>query len=942
MILIGISVSAVVLAAAIVALVILISVLAGANAHGAAIIADMVLIGILVGTNIFLAAALIADMILVVIHMITQVEQSHSQAGVNNRQVGIDAVALVTCAEVLVGIHNRQLVDAALGIIPAAHLAVGGEAAHLVHHLGEQIQHRVGNAHTQLIRRLRQVLAAQCIQQISNGNLVDGILQCFLIVEINTLIDHTGHLQSLDKESIIVLIVALRQVDRGVALNRACSRQGLVSKRKRIQSDVNVSLHHEVQVIQQLDDLGDIVAFHLQGQSKGLFLGAVTANADGQIIFRHLVVNRYLPGSSLQLVGSKSIAILQRILHSVEVQHLIQHLVNKGVQADHIEAAQNFIDQILHLVLAAQQGDQVVKVDGVQLVVVCVQGGSGVEVQRQIHSQIHSHILGKGDIVVHIRQIVLDIGVEDNGQVAVGILIDGVQGVVNTAVSVLHKAVCHRDVSGGSAQQAGKEGGGSLMNTTQEHHILVRIADHLTAAHGGVNDIQGAVVGSDVAGNGLAVQVQNGGGAVEHQVGVHVSQQEHHALLLDAVQSFSGVGGKAHAVSQLLDGAAGANGLDGLDIHKHRLILRLGVGQISIGTDGNVRAVVLVLLDHAQVSLILAHVSAFQSLIQQSLDVGRHRQIHIGIFILGVNDHMIALQSALDVLIILFIAGQILVDAQLLQGVGQARGSGIGSHDHLHIVPQELEGDLGVDFVKVFFLGAGDQSGSQICLIDCTGQVQLDIQRTVLGPKGHETCSALQSRTHLSRQGVYIQGKAFLVQNQIVGSITNGNDGVQQVAAAGLAQCDQLVAGKGLVVEQRIDEHLHADLQRVFSVHVQQGLTADFNIAVTGECQRLGKVHNAGHISDIDDSFQRSFTGLGISDNFAVGILQHPIIDGAVLQLFSRQIDLLAGDGVAAVSEQRGQLSRIKGIGIAGDTGHAVHGVLVTETGIGMLRQVNG
>ena len=638
--------------------------------------------------------------------------------------------------------------------------------------------------------------------------------------------------------------------------------------------------HDFLQFAGQLLDVLHVFAVQLQADLERIFQCVVGENTGGNVIAVSHMLNGDHPGCHRQFIGRKDLIARCSRMDCLEIEHVGQHQIDESRQIGSNNGVQCLLDQIVNLVAACQQANQIIQLDIIQDLVFSRHGCAGVVVQQQIHCDIHSNSLCEGGVAVDACRN--DLGIHLEGQIAIQGFLNGIQNVLNVAANLL---IAVLQVSSHI----------SAVITAEDNRVAGNAAGDSTGVqgiHGGVHDINGTV-GNDVAVNVLTIQVQNGGG-VEGQVACNIVQQHNSRLTLDAGELATQVIGVVKTVDHIL-----AACLQHARVNDQCLKCSTCIIQNGIGLHSNRGTTFLILKDHPQIGIERRSVDTDEvdDTVNGLLTLSANGQIKDAIVLSTIYHNAVIGQNLLDQLVILLIAGQVIGLAQLRQCVGISGGVRVGIDDQIHIVPQELECDLIVNSSEIVLIHiAGSQQCGQVNLIDLLGQIQLHFHHAVVGLEAHvllDLGQAVGDGSHLAGNAGQIQDKGLIIINML-SIVAQLHLCLHQLALAVVTQIDQGLAAEAVVVHDRIDQRLQLDLQRVLSVQVQQGLVVQADVGVAGVDQRHGKAHQAVLIA--------SHIGLQ-PDEVALAVLDQPVTK-FVLQILFGLIHLNTGDGVSAVSEQ--------------------------------------
>ncbi len=670
----------------------------------------------------------------------------------------------------------------------------------------------------------------ECGEQLGDARIVDDRLECVHIIR-SQCSRNGGSLAAVaigqdDAQRLRIVGVDAHirgEVGRCIAVDTddAVGIGGLL--------DIDVHVGFVVDDLRQL--LGQIhhvcgaVALNLDAEAEVLLQRVVGQNAQRQVILAR-ALHGNLPRCDRHVVIGKGGAVLQCLIEALEVEQVGDDVVGNAGCSDHIHGTDHHVGDIVLLRLALQQSQQVVELDIINGVAVDFQAGGRGVVECQIERHIQCHRLDVGDIAADALALV-DIGVDDEADIAVGVALDVVHGVADgLAVHVIAVS----EVGGYVGIVVTGDHGDAAADTVDRARAV--------GIHGGVQN-EHIAGGMDVAADIVAVEVEHGR-AGNGQVADDIVQQDD-----------DGIAGQIRQLVVQLRPASGTDaveligGTGGVHVENQRAIAVVHIVQRCTGGDLDRRAG-FVLDDHC---LVGVEGAARAHERQQLIDRFRAREAELQVQAVGRRLVGQAVGEHLVVVVVLF-------DRKFFpehgQGVFQRDHIGIRADHGIEIVAHEHEGDLLVDRVDIgqIHVTRRDQS-RQICTVNLIGQVQGDLLHAAVGAELHVAAHF----AHGGQQGRHLLGHAadvdleLQVVIQIGGAVAELEAGAQELAVAVASERDERVAGEVVIVEDGIDQRLDGDLQAAV-LKVNQSLSVEAIVLIAAvHDERLHEIH---HIVEAD------------------------------------------------------------------------------------------
>ena len=783
--------------------------------------------------------------------------QGHTDLGIGVQSQGKIGHALVEGLLIML--------CSAVGTVVTGSVADQGPAAAIDVQLGEGSAHQVQEVVVHVLQRLGgiHVLDTQCIDQFLEGIPLGGLhtgdkfrqggLFQSGLEFLGAAADHAGlHcIQQFrlpvagqlcggqDTNDHCVILVAAHIKD-DVGFHAAGGGDGLSCGHDGIQGDRHVHLLADLAQFGEQRLHGIVL---LDGNGQGTVGGVAGADTQGQPVLAVSLRHVHPPRSGGEVISCHSAVLGQ----GCKVGDLGQQVIGKRRNAVCLDAGQQGI--AVCGADAVQQVPQVCHICLIDGVAADRQGRRLILVQGQAVQQVHSQGLhGR-----HLFQSQNALGPDGSHIVALGILGQGIEVVGNGAVSFLMIAL----------EQEGRHIGGIASGS----QFSLAADGTVDAAHSRQVSVHhdGPGIGSQVAGNGMAVQVQNGTVILNVQVAVQVAEQHHQACGSPVIQGRlqgSGIGVEPQFVH------AG-----GLGIQDHRLIAAVQV--VDLHADRQLQAG-LALHDHALHTVAEAQV--IQNLAQ---GVTQGQAVHIagaGLVLRRAVGQQIPQNGSR--LVIETQVQAVGIDLQALEGIDEGGGSNaLVLNDGGDQVIDDLGYGSRINGTQVVQPGlTQSQQCGQDRLILPVGELDLHIQRTVfcgdvqiVGP--HLIDGAVCLLQGIGAEAEVLQGHIqphvpgiFCAATQLHGHGSQGaaqQAGILHVAAGTDAQhiALQVRFPDGAVLVHGIGNAVQA------RTGLQQGI--DYSLQADLAAGEHGLVHQA-------DVFQAGIQN-GIAHRFSQGLLQlHP------------------------------------------------------------------
>ena len=596
-----------------------------------------------------------------------------------------------------------------------------------------------------------------------------------------------------------------------------------------------------------------------------------------------------------------------------------------------MDVIQQLLRQISFSGGAFQHFDQAVEINSVQFQTdarLCLYRQSSrrcIVVQDQLHSQIRSSILNK-----HRVRFTVLFCIQNHMQCIVRRR-QGIACIRDDTVFLVALVTCLDHCSNGIVR----------ISAAVNHSIAGDLTGHLTdifCIQRGIHDEQLRIVGNcHITAQGSAVQIQNGI-ALDCQITGQITHQNDHRFTIDRVDLLCTLGCKG--ITRRLIILIG--GLQSVKVNDQSFVCRTCIFEVRIQIDDQTLFRVLVFLYHRQIGAvggvcIRIDTKEAEQFVNRFLALESHFQIK-SIVRTGFHLHTFQRQQLLDHGIVSVIPRQIHVHIKLLERVGQCGRRCIGINDDIHIIPQEIQSDLTVDCGNITLLHiVGSQQGGQIDLVCLLRQIQVDIQNTVIGlvvDIGLNGLQTFRNRPHLRRRRCQVKNKLQILYIDLVCVVAQRQARSRQLTFSVFTEFDQRVAAEAVVLQDRIDQSLQADLCGIILIHVQERLAVQLNVGITGIDQVGHKLHDAVLIAG-NLCLQRNDIALAVFDN-------GPAFAGeSRIKLLVQLIDDGTGDVIGTVLKETVELFHGKGIGRCCDTGNAVDGIRIGKASVLMLWQVD-
>ena len=381
----------------------------------------------------------------------------------------------------------------------------------------------------------------------------------------------------------------------------------------------------------------------------------------------------------------------------------------------------------------------------------------------------------------------------------------------------------------------------------------------------------------------------------EVQAAVNIVQQDDHGLALHGGQSLDQVGGVVNSVDLVL--SAGLGDLSGVDDQSLEIAGIVGQSEGGANAQG-------LFLDQGGAE---AHHCRVQTQhVQNGLDVlAVASNVDVDHAVIDDVVEAIAVGNLLNLLVVVLVSGQVALDADGSQSVGEGGGGNIGVHQQFEVVCDELNSSHVLEGIQVVAVSVTGADGcGQVAFVNLLGQSHGDVQVALAAVEVHVILNSVQSLGnlgHLSRDGGQVQDEVQIVTSQLHG-------GVQELTVAVLAQSDQSLVGELVVVQQSVDQGLNTDILAVIEDFVVQS-----DVGVVGQDDSFSESSQIAHLDVGGQSNVIALFTLGQNESV---VLANLLVDGSnqAFQAVSVVVVILALDHQDAIDEHVVQVSSGEGM----------------------------
>ena len=485
-----------------------------------------------------------------------------------------------------------------------------------------------------------------------------------------------------------------------------------------------------------------------------------------------------------------------------EIHHIVQDGVDECIQLSIIHKYHHFVDHRIHAVTGAVKTDKIGDSDVINGVTTQGKVVAGIAIKEEITGHIQSQSGDIGELTVPDHA-----GIERDDHIAVGILDDVIILVDNHAICILNEAgfnIIGYIIIIFTVHQ-GYVAGNAIGNGTVNSFLNIAIDDN-----GLANTLQATI-------HGVTVQVEDGGG-LAGQIRSDIPEEDNHRGAGNLIQLSGQVGGQTNLIG---DSA-------GVDIQIEGIIVVAQVLQTDSQRD--IQSGILLGNDVCQGAKVEGSEERFDSNVSGCSSAGLIiGEDSVGVIILdGIEDGLRTL-----------LGGQIHIRTKHCKGILKGLQSDITPEERNQHIVNEANGNRTVHIVDVAEVDLlSNKKSSKECLISLLGQVQVDVDGTILADEGHQLAD-------LAAEGIPDPNK--LCRSRIQGHV-EGN----------------------AVSVSRLQAKLHGGSEELTTQFVDRGIGDN----------RAGK----GHMVDIAIGIHHRKDGLGTKAAISKGIQDALEIDGTVIQ----------------------------------------------------------